>query len=75
MPTDCNPRPIAFTPLGRRQLLLVTRLRQARPAVKIVFRGDSGFCRWRLMRWRDRHGVGYVIEQAASRLTARVRLE
>jgi len=31
--------------------LLVTRLRQTWPAVKIVFRGDSGFCRWRLLRW------------------------
>src|SRR6202790_1799996 len=28
--------------------LLVQRLRQAWPDVKIVLRGDSGFCRWRL---------------------------
>ena len=41
--------------------LLVDRLRQVWPGVKIIFRADSGFCRWRLMRWCDRHGVDYVI--------------
>lgn len=41
--------------------LLVTRLREAWPEVRIVVRGDSGFCRQRLIRWCERHGVGYVI--------------
>ena len=41
--------------------LLVARFRQAWPNVKIIFRADSGFCRWRLMRWADRHGVDYII--------------
>jgi hypothetical protein len=41
--------------------LLVKRFRQQWPNVKIIFRGDSGFCRWRLMRWCDRNGVGYII--------------
>jgi hypothetical protein len=41
--------------------LLVARLRQAWPGVRIIFRADSGFCRWRLMRWCDSNGVGYVI--------------
>jgi Transposase DDE domain group 1 len=41
--------------------LLVTRFRQVWPNVQIIFRGDSGFCRWRLMRWADRHGVDYII--------------
>jgi hypothetical protein len=41
--------------------LLVTRLRQAWPGVRLIFRGDSGFCRWRLMRWCDSNGVGYVL--------------
>jgi hypothetical protein len=40
--------------------LLVQRIRQRWPHVKIILRGDSGFCRWRLMRWCDRHGVFYV---------------
>lgn len=40
---------------------LVTRLRQAWPDVRIVVRGDSGFCRQRLIRWCERHRVGYII--------------
>lgn len=47
--------------------LLVRRLRQAWPEVKIIVRGDSGFCRWRLMRWCDRNGVGYVLGLARNR--------
>jgi hypothetical protein len=41
--------------------LLVGKLRAAWPEVKITVRGDSGFCRWRLMRWCDSHGIGYVL--------------
>ena len=41
--------------------LLVERFRQVWPSVKIIFRADGGFCRWRLMRWADRHGVDYII--------------
>lgn len=41
--------------------LLVQRLRQAWPAVRITLRGDSGFCRWRLMRWCDRNDVRYIL--------------
>ena len=41
--------------------LLVDRLRQKWPAVKIVMRADSGFCRWKTMRWCDRHGVKYLL--------------
>ena len=41
--------------------LLVKRLRRAWPKVKIVFRGDSGFCRWRMLRWCERQGVGYIV--------------
>ena len=41
--------------------LLVKRLRQAWPKVRIVFRGDSGFCRWRMLRWCERHDVGYIV--------------
>jgi hypothetical protein len=38
--------------------LRVGKLRSAWPGVKIAVRGDSGFCRWRLMRWCDSHGIG-----------------
>jgi len=41
--------------------LLVQRLRQAWPQVKIIFRGDSGFCRWRLLRWCENHGAHYRV--------------
>ena len=41
--------------------LLVNRLRDAWPEVKITIRADSGFCRWRLMWWCDSHGIGYIL--------------
>jgi hypothetical protein len=44
--------------------LLIARLRQAWPDVTIIVRGDSGFCRERLMRWCERHGVGYALGMA-----------
>jgi Transposase DDE domain group 1 len=47
--------------------LLVRRLRQAWPDVRILVRGDSGFCRWRLMRWCDHHGVWYLFGLARNR--------
>jgi hypothetical protein len=41
--------------------LLVRRLRAAWPEVKVTIRADSGFCRWRTMRWCDSHGIGYIL--------------
>jgi hypothetical protein len=41
--------------------LLVKRLRQVWPGVEIVFRGDSHFCRWRLLWWCERHRVRYIV--------------
>jgi hypothetical protein len=41
--------------------LLVARLRAVWPGVKIIFRGDSGFCRWKMLRWCERHGVDYLV--------------
>lgn len=53
---------------------LVERIRQRWPQVRIVLRGDSGFCRWRLLRWCDRHDVQYVIGLAKNkRLTAQAQ--
>jgi hypothetical protein len=46
---------------------LVEAIRRRWPNVKIILRGDSGFCRWRLMRWCDRRGVGYVFGLARNR--------
>jgi hypothetical protein len=47
--------------------LLVTRLRQAWPGVKIIMRADSAFCRWRMMRWCERHQVSYITGLARNR--------
>lgn len=41
--------------------LLVKRLRQVWPKVRIIFRGDSGFCRWRMLSWCEHHGVDYIV--------------
>ena len=41
--------------------LLVKRLRRVWPKVRITFRGDSGFCRWRMLRWCERHGIDYIV--------------
>lgn len=55
--------------------LLVRRLRRAWPQVRIIVRGDSGFCRQRLLRFCERAGVGYVIGLARNaRLHACVAL-
>jgi hypothetical protein len=47
--------------------LLVKRLRQAWPKVRIIIRGDSGFCRWRLLAWCERHNVDYIVGIAKNR--------
>ncbi len=55
--------------------LLVRRLRQAWPDVRIVFRGDSGFCRQRILNWCERSGVHYIVGLARNpRLQAQVEL-
>lgn len=41
--------------------LIVSRLRQIVPLPRIIVRGDSGFCRQRLIRWCERQTVGYII--------------
>ena len=56
-PADIDPAKHALGILK----LLVGRLRQAWPGVRIAVRADSGFCRWRLMRWCERHDVGYIL--------------
>jgi hypothetical protein len=56
-PSNIDPARHAWAILS----LLVRRLRKEWPKVEIVFRGDSGFCRWRMMRWCDNHRVGYIV--------------
>ena len=53
--------------------VLVNRLRQAWPGVRLIVRADSGFCRQRLLRFCERAGVSYLIGLARNaRLEARV---
>jgi hypothetical protein len=40
---------------------IVPKLRAAWPGVRIVIRGDSGFCREHIMRWCEEQGVDYVL--------------
>ena len=46
--------------------LLVKRLRQAWPAVRLTVRADSGFCRHKMLSWCERHEVGYIVGLSAS---------
>jgi len=48
--------------------LLVQRLRQVWPEVRIIVRADSGFCRWKLMKWCEKHGVFYVFGLARNKV-------
>jgi len=56
-PSDRDPASVVTALLKR----LIDRLRQAWPNVRIVVRGDSGFCRPRLLRRLERWGVDYVL--------------
>ena len=63
-----------------RRQLLVDRIRQHWSEVEIIIRGDNGFCRWNLMRWREKHcvddifGIGRnkVLERFVAALMDRV---
>lgn len=46
---------------------IVAQIRKAWPEVKIVLRGDSGFCRNALMSWCEAHGVDFVFGLARNR--------
>jgi len=41
--------------------LLVKRFRQKWPNVRIIFRGDSGFCRHEMLTWCERKNVKYIV--------------
>lgn len=43
---------------------IVQQIRQAWPQVKIILRGDSGFCGEELMNWCEEQGVDYVLALA-----------
>lgn len=51
---------------------LVKRLRKAWPEVRIIWRADSGFCRWRMLQWSDRHNVDYIVGLAKNQRVTRL---
>lgn len=60
----------------KKVMAIVQRLREVWPQVKIVLRGDSGFCREPLMRWCEENGVDYVFGLAKNkRLVAELQAE
>jgi hypothetical protein len=51
--------------------LLTARLREVWPQVRIILRADSGFCRWKMLRWCEWASVDYIVGLAKnSRLEA-----
>ena len=55
---------------------VVEQIRESRPKVKIILRGDSGFCREDLMGWCEENRVFYLFGMARnSRLVGRIAAE
>ena len=52
--------------------LLVDRIRSKWPNTKIILRADSGFCRWKLMRWCKKHDVFYIFGIARNKVLERL---
>jgi hypothetical protein len=46
---------------------IVERIRARWPQVRIILRGDSGFCRDKLMSWCEENGVDYVLGMARNK--------
>ena len=51
---------------------IVERVRRSRPQVRIVVRGDSGFCRDGLMSWCEANKVKYVLGLAGNAVLLRI---
>jgi hypothetical protein len=50
---------------------IVPQIRERWPKVKIVLRGDSGFCREEIMAWCEANGVDYVLGLAKNAVLIR----
>ncbi len=51
---------------------IVAQIRAAWPEVKIILRGDSGFCRNELMNWCENNGVDFVFGLARNQRLRRI---
>lgn len=52
--------------------LLVRRIRKSWPRTRIIVRADSGFCRWKMLRFCEKNGLGYVIGLARNPVLQRL---
>lgn len=52
--------------------LLVKRLRRQWPDVRIIFRGDSGFCRHKMLTWCENNSVDYIVGLARNAAVTRL---
>ena len=50
---------------------IVAQIRQQWPQVRIILRGDSGFCREELLSWCEQHGVDYAVGLAQNAVLLR----
>lgn len=62
----------ASTGLLKHLMRIVSHIRQRWPNVKIVVRGDSGFCREHLMRWCEANGVDYLFGMSKNKRLLRI---
>ena len=62
-PSNCDGARHAWAVLA----LLVKALRKHWPGVRILLRADSGFCRWKMLRWCERHNVNYLVGLAKNK--------
>jgi hypothetical protein len=62
-PSNCDGARHAWAVLA----LLVKALRKHWPGVRILLRADSGFCRWKMLRWCERHKVDYLVGLAKNK--------
>jgi hypothetical protein len=46
---------------------IIAQIRSVWPEVRIILRGDSGFCRENIMAWCETHGVDYVLGLAKNK--------
>ncbi len=53
--------------------LLVRRIRESWPSTRIIFRGDSGFCRWKTLKYCDKNDIGYVVGLATNKRLKRIQ--
>jgi hypothetical protein len=51
---------------------IVKQIRSTWPEVKIIVRGDSGFCRQNLMEWCEANGVDFVFGLARNKRLAKI---